>query len=41
METKKMYEQPYLEVVETEMKANVLTESLGGGEGQAGEGEGD
>lgn len=41
METKKMYEQPQVEVVELEVKYNILTESLGGGEGKAGEGEGD
>ena len=36
-----MYEQPQVEVVELEVKWNILTESLGGGSGQAGEGEGD
>ena len=41
METKKMYEQPQVEVVELKAKYNILTESLGGGEGKAGEGEGD
>jgi hypothetical protein len=41
METKKMYEQPQLEVIEFEIECNILTESLDGGSGQAGEGEGD
>jgi hypothetical protein len=42
METKrKNYEEPQLVVIETEVKANILTESLTGGQGQAGEGDGD
>ena len=41
MKTKRQYEQPQAEVVELKAKYNILTESLGGGEGKAGEGEGD
>lgn len=39
--TKKKYEQPQLEVIETKLKFNILNESLEGGGSQAGEGEGD
>lgn len=37
--TKKKYEQPQLEVIETKLKFNILNESLEGGGSQAGEGD--
>ena len=38
---KKHYEQPSFEVIKIELKYSVLTDSLGEGSGQAGEGDED